>query len=173
MYTEEYDDISCGMDYCSKYGVTDLFDECKEKLLSLTNSNKAFDTGYCYSQKELSCARYLRHKDNDGIEVEINVWVDELCNDLIYDAMWEVLHTEDDVLSDDELDEFYTMILRDTDISDRVEKHLSFPVGTQFEYIMECMDQAETELNQELENMFQELQEYLIEFLKNKESGGK
>jgi hypothetical protein len=89
-------DIEYGM-YASKWGLSDFYEESKAKLVDALNSGEDFDTGWWGCKKEIRYARIVR--EDGKITVEVSAHMDDLWEqtDLIYDALWEERHTEEEL----------------------------------------------------------------------------
>ena len=152
-------DISEGRDYCSNWGLVDLYEECEKNLRELLDLGKDFCTEWCGSKKELLSARYRRIGNTFTVQVE--AWMDDLWDgdDLVYDAIDEILHDEeayplslsakeklravenaDDPAFIDEVKE----IACDASVEDRVTVTKSFPsVDAHYDTVMDVVSELE------------------------------
>lgn len=89
-------DICYGYD-AAHWGLTDLYEESKQKLKDALASGEDFDTGWWGCKKEIRYARICR--ENGKITVQVSCHMDDLWEEdsLIYDALWEERHTEEEL----------------------------------------------------------------------------
>ena len=113
-------DICYGM-YASHWGLTDFYKESEQKLKDALASDEDFDTGWWGCKKEIRYARIVR--EDGKITVEVSCHMDDLFDedggnpDLIYDALWEERHTEEelpDEIIDSILDEAMELQIDDS-----------------------------------------------------------
>ena len=92
-------DICCG-EYASKYALTDWYEGSEEILREAMASGDDFDTGWFGCRKEIRYARIVR--ENGLYTVEVSSHCDDLWDgdDLIYDALWEVSKSEEELPDD-------------------------------------------------------------------------
>lgn len=146
-------DISYG-EYASKWGLTDLYDESKAKLEALLESGEDFETDWCGCKKEIRYAKYTR--DGENFIVEVVCHMDDLQDDLIYDAVWKVFG-EEKALDNETMDEIYSAAYWG-EISDST--HLSERINAEeatLEKVMEVTGKLEGEAEEENERMFDAL----------------
>lgn len=107
-------DICYGL-YAAKWGLTDFYEESERKLRDALNSGEDFDTGWWGCRKEIRYARIVRK--NGEICVSVSCHMDDLYeeDDLIYDALWEERHTEE------ELPDYLIDLIRDAAIDEGLE----------------------------------------------------
>ena len=170
-------DIADGGVYCSKWGLTDLYDECEKNLRQLIDSQDDFMTEWCGSKKELLSVQYGRI--DGSFDVWVRAWMDDLWDsyDLICDAVYEVLHDdekyqlplsvqeklkryiEDNI--DEEAEAFFENIREnawEVDITDSVCHSVSFnPKGITYEKVMEAVEKLEDEAMAHLHRMYEVL----------------
>ena len=109
-------DIECGM-YASHCGLTDFYEQSKQKLMDALNSGEDFDTGWFGCKNEINYARICR--EGGRITVQVSAHMDDLYEGdaLIYDALWEERHTEEelpDEIIDSILDEAMELQIDDS-----------------------------------------------------------
>ena len=170
-------DIADGHEYCSKWGLTDLYDECEKNLRQLIDSQDDFVTEWCGSKNELLSAQYGRI--DGSFDVWVRAWMDDLWDsyDLISDAIYEVLHddekyslplsvqeklkrySEDNI--DEEAEEFFENVRQyawEADITDSVCHSVSFnPKGITYEKVMEAVEKLEDEAMAHLHRIYEVL----------------
>lgn len=105
----------CYGEYASKWSLTDFYEESERKLKDALASGEDFDTGCWGCKKEIRYARIVREGEN--VRVTVSCHMDDLWDGdgLIYDALWEECHTEEE-LPDEIIDS-----IRDTSIEDGIE----------------------------------------------------
>lgn len=113
--------------------MTDFYPEAEQKLKDALASCEDFDTGWWGCKKEINYARVRR--EDGAIIVEVSAHMDDLydyCSspDLIYDALWEECHTEEE-LPDDIIDSIIFAAINDgiddhTDICDALDSDATF-----------------------------------------------
>lgn len=93
-------DICCGGEYASKWALTDWYEESEKILREAIESGEDFDTGYFGCRKEIRYGRIRR--ENGVISVEVSAHMDDLYDggELIYDALWEVSKSEEELPDD-------------------------------------------------------------------------
>lgn len=103
----------------SKWGLTDLYEDASAELQKLLNAEGDFDTGWLDCKKECRTARYTRV--GDKIRIEVSECIDSLWESdaLIYDALWDVAKTED------ELPEDIIESIREAALDSRIEDALT------------------------------------------------
>ena len=133
----------CSGEYASKWGLTDFYEESEQKLKDALTSGEDFDTGWFGCKKEINYARICR--ENDRVTVEVSAHMDDLWDGdaLIYDALWEERHTEEE-LPDRIIDS-----IRDAAIDDGLDDHTditdALPADATFEQIVELIGKLEVE----------------------------
>ena len=140
-------DICYGF-YAAKWSLTDFYDESEQKLKDALASGEDFDTGWWGCSKEIRYARIVR--DEDGITVEVSCHMDDLFdgNDLIYDALWEECHTEEE-LPDEIIDSIRDAAIDEgIDDNTRMSAHLLYYAS--FDQIKETIHRLENRA--EIEN---------------------
>lgn len=135
-------DIEYGM-YASKWGLSDFYEESKAKLMDALNSGEDFDTGWWGCKKEINYARICR--ENGRITVEVTAHMDDLYDgdDLIYDALWEECHTEEE-LPDDIITSITDEAI-DCGINDCAEEQGTLPADASIDDIICKLDKLETD----------------------------
>lgn len=90
-------DICCGGAYASSWGLTDFYEACEKALKDALESGEDFDTGWFGCKKEIHYARYVKRDGN--FEITVTAHMDDLYeeDDLIYDALWEVAKSEEEL----------------------------------------------------------------------------
>lgn len=138
--------------YAAKYGVSDFYDEAEQKLREAIASGEDFDTGWFGARKEINYARIVR--ENGAYTITVSAHMDDLWegDDLIYDALWEVAHSED------ELPEDIIYSIRDAafdcGIDDKSECEDVLPADAQFKDIARCLDKLEFEAIKNNDDMY-------------------
>ena len=142
--------------YCSHWGLTDLYAECEEKLRDLLQSGEEFITDWCGSKKEIISARYSRL--NGVITVEVCQSIDGLweSEDLIYDAVWEKLHTEELELPEEIIDS-----IRDASIDEGIDDNITLseelPSDASYDDVMAAVGRLENSTDEALSAWYKEL----------------
>ena len=159
--------------YASKWGLTDFYDGNDDVLRKAVESGEDFDTGEFGCKKEIRYARV--HRERGEFEVEVTAHMDDLWDDgyLIYDALWTVAKSEDE-LPEDIIDS-----IRDAAIDSGVDDHtycnrylpLDATYGTVVETISELEDEAE-QTNEELYRILCEIVKDHVEFMKEQKAKG-
>lgn len=163
-------DICYGM-YASKWGLTDFYEESEQKLKDALASGEEFDTGWFGCKKEIRYARIMR--DDEDITVEVSCHMDDLyeSDDLIYDALWEECHTEEE-LPDDIIDSIRDAAC-DSNLNDESCVEETLPQDASYEDICECLsrleDEAERE-NTEMYNILRAIVKAHVEYMKGEQT---
>ena len=135
--------------YASHWGLTDFYEKSKATLMNALNGGEDFDTGWFGCKKEIRYARICREAGKITVEVSANMdnLYDEDGPDLVYDALWEEFHIEEDLpeeILDGIIEEACDVGVDDKSI---VSETLS-AAGTgaeQFDAIVEAMGRLEGE----------------------------
>lgn len=148
-------DITYG-EYASKWGLTDFYDESAEKLKSALASGEDFNTGWFGCKKEINYAKYV--KCGNYFEISVSAHIDDMyeSDDLIYDALWEVAKSEEE-LSEDIIDSIRDCAMWDG-ITDYTELSETIPVAdATFEKVVEITDRLESQAMEHNHEMFKQL----------------
>lgn len=154
-------------EYVAKWGLTDLYEDAESILRGVIDSKAPFETGWIGCRKEI---RYMNiQRDEDGIHIFVSAHMDDLTdsNDLIYDALWEVMHEEID-LDDDIIDEIrecadFWGVTDQTVTESHLDSDASFD-----EVLLEIAD-LESEAETDNERMFKLLCRIVKEVLEEKD----
>ena len=143
-------------EYASQWGLTDFYEESEEKLKDVLKSGEDFDTGWFGCKKEIRYARYVR--EGDEFTIEVSAHMDDLWegDDLIYDALWEVNKSEEE-LSDEIIDSIRELAfeggVEDVSYGDAV----ILSEEATFERIVEVTDDLEKYVENNNQEMFNRL----------------
>ena len=153
-------------DYCSKWGLTDLYEDCEKNLRDLLKTGIDFRTEWCGSKKELLSARYRR--EDGKVWVDVNEWMDDLWDDesLIYDAVWERLHTEDIEIPDDGI-AFIRQIAIEMGIDDTIVISEELGVDATYEDCMAAVERLEDKTDEQLTAWYEELCNIVEDYVRN------
>lgn len=166
-------DLEEGSAYASKWGLTDFYDGNDDVLRKAIESGEDFDTGWFGCKKEIRYARV--HREHGELEVEVNAGMDDLWDggDLIYDALWTVAKSEDE-LPEDIIDS-----IRDAAIDSGVDDHTYcnryLPADASYETVVDTISELENEAEQTNEELYRILCEIVkdhVEFMKEREARG-
>lgn len=141
-------------DYAAQWGLTDFYSECEDLLRSAVESCKDFETDWgC--KKEIRYASVVR--DGGCVVVTVTSHMDDLYEDgdLIYDALWERLHIEDEI--PEEMFERIRDFAIDCGIEDQSEAAFALPRSATFEDICEAIEKLEDYTEASNTAMFNEL----------------
>ena len=148
-------DISYG-EYASKWGIADFYEESAEKLKSAIESGEDFDTGWFGCKKEIRYAHIERCEDDFTIEVSAHMddlWESE---DLIYDALWHVSKSEEE-LPEEIIDSIRDACI-DCEIDDNTTLSETIPSAeATFEKVVEILVELESMTEKNNEDMFKRL----------------
>ena len=159
--------------YASHWGLTDFYEESNAKLVNVLNSGEDFDTGWFGCKKEINYARICR--DGDTLIVQVSAHMDDLWeeDDLIYDALWEECHTEE------ELPECILESIRDeaidVGIDERSEAEETLPADASFEDILAVIERLEGEAMNSNTEMYKQLRAIVkahYEYMKGEKING-
>ena len=147
--------------YAAKYGVSDFYDDAAEKLREALESGEDFDTKWFGAHKEINYARV--HRQYGELEVEVSAHMDDLFDepDLIYDALWEVARSEDE-LPEDIIDSIIDTAI-DCEIDDKTECNVFLPVNASYEDVCKALDECETSAMETNHEMYERLKEIVKE----------
>ena len=132
-------DISCGS-YGAKWGLTDFYDDSKEKLISALESGEDFKVEYgC--KKEIRYASIAR--EGNKIEVSVTACMDDLYEqpDLIYDALFDALGVEEE-LTDEQIEDIRSYAA-DMWISEETTQTQTIPASSTLEEICKAIEELE------------------------------
>lgn len=165
-------DICYGM-YASKWGLTDFYEESEQKLKDALASGEEFDTGWWGCKKEIRYARIVR--DHEDVTVEVSCHMDDLweADDLIYDALWEECHTEEE-LPDEIIDSIRDAAI-DDGIEDSTEMSDTLPRDASFDDIVAKIDRLEEWCESKNTEMYGELRAIVkahYEYMKGEKING-
>lgn len=147
-------DISCG-DYAAKWGVSDFYEDSEKLLREALDSGEDFTTEWWGCRKEIRYAALT--KEGGKITIQVICHTDDLydSDDLIYDALWARLDTEE------ELPEEIIDNIRDTAIGDGLDDFTvvwaELPASATFEEICAKLEELETDAEKENEETFNRL----------------
>ena len=159
--------------YASKWGLTDFYDGNDDVLRKAIESGEDFDTGEFGCKKEIRYARV--HRERGELEVEVTAYMDDLWDegDLIYDALWTVAK------SSDELPEDIIDSIRDAAIDSGVDDHTYcnryLPLDASYETVVDTISELEDEAEQTNEELYRVLcgiVEDHVKFMKEREAKG-
>ena len=153
--------------YASKWGVSDFYAEAEETLSKALASKEDFDTGWFGCKKEIHSARITR--ENGETKVQVECEMDDLWEegDLIYDALWEVAQTEEQ-LPDDVIDSIIDAAC-DEQLDDKTVTSIVLPADTPFFKIVATLDALEEEADTNNKAMYKRLCEIVkahLEYMK-------
>jgi len=150
----KYIEISAGK-YASKWGLTDWYPEAEEKLRAALAQEDNFQTEWFGCKKEIRYARISR--EGDTILVEVSAHMDDLWeeDDLIYDALWETCHVEEE-LQEEIIDSIRDAMI-DEGIDDHTELSEEIPATSTFEEITETIGKLEDEAEKNNRIMYKDL----------------
>lgn len=137
----KYVDICYG-EYAAKWGLTDFYPESEAKLREAIDSGEDFDT-YYGCKKEIRYCRITR--DDERVIVSVEACMDDLyeSDELIYDALWARLHTEEEL--PEETIEAIQNHCYDLSLCDRGEAVAILPREATFEEITNAISSGESE----------------------------
>lgn len=159
--------------YASKWELTDFYDGVGDVLRNAIESGEDFDTGDFGCKEEIRYARV--HRERGEFEVEVTAHMDDLWDDgdLIYDALWTVAK------SGDELPEDIIDSIRDAAIDSGVDDHTYcnryLPLDATYETVVETISELEDEAEQTNEELYRILCEIVkdhVEFMKEQKAKG-
>lgn len=159
--------------YASKWGLTDFYEGNDDFLRKAIESDEDFDTGWIGCKKEIRYARV--HRERGEFEVEVTAHMDDLWDDgdLIYDALWTVAK------SGDELPEDIIDSIRDAAIDSGVDDHTYcnryLPLNASYETVVDTIGELENEAEQTNEELYRILCEIVkdhVEFMKEQKAKG-
>lgn len=166
-------DLEEGSAYASKWGLTDFYEGVGDVLCKAIESGEDFDTGEFGCKKEIRYARV--HREHGELEVEVTAYMDDLWDEssLIYDALWHVAKSEEE-LPEDIIDS-----IRDAAIDSGVDDHTYcnryLPADATYETVVETIGELEDEAEQTNAELFRILCEIVkdhLEFMKEREEKG-
>ena len=142
--------------YASKWSIADFYEESEEKLKNALESGEDFDTGWFGCKKEIRYASIERCGEN--FRIKVIAQLDDLwdSDDLIYDALWTVAKSEE------ELPEEIIDSIRDACLYDCLEDYSTCSktipsAEATFERVVEIMEELENEVEKNNEKMFNRL----------------
>ena len=160
----------CRGEYASKWSLTDWYEESEQLLREALDSGEDFDTGWFGCRKEIRYARICR--EDGQITVEVSSHMDDLFDgdDLIYDALWEVSESEEE-LPDDIIDSIRETAL-DCGIDDSADETETLPDTATFEEISELIGKLEVITEAQVNDGYRRLCEIVkahVEYMKTPE----
>lgn len=149
--------------YAAKWGLSDFYPEAEARLREVLASGEDFYTSWgC--KKEIRYANL--HRDHGSLFLEVQAYMDDLyeSDDLIYDALWQRCHTEE------ELPEDIIQSIRDAAVDcwldDNTEACATLPADATFEDICSKLEALEDEAEKGNEGMFEELMDIVEDHVK-------
>lgn len=171
-------DISYG-EYASKWCLTDFYPISEDRLRHALESGEDFDTGWFGCKKEIRYARYVREGDDFTVEVSSHMGYLYESDDLIYDALWDVIQSEyvlpcDAIKSEEELPEDILESIRDAAIDNQLDDYTTLsktiPASTAtFDEIVKITDDLENQTEESNKAMFKELCEIVSDHCAKRE----
>lgn len=153
--------------YASKWGISDFYEEAEKSLRDVLNSGEDFRTDWFGCKKEIHYAQITR--EAGIITVSVSCHMDDLWDgdDLIYDALWEVTKSEN------ELPEEIIDSIRDAAMDDNVEDSSTWtevlPPSASFDDVVKALDKCEANAGAENTGMYKRLCEIVydhVEYMK-------
>lgn len=141
-------------EYASKWSLTDFYPEAAHNLRLALISGEDFTTDFgC--KKEIRYARYTR--DDKCFTVHVSCVMDDLweSDDLIYDALWETCHVEEE-LPEDIIDSIRDAAI-DMQVNDGTDLTRVLPREASFDEIVKLTEQLESEAEENNKHMYEEL----------------
>ena len=157
-------DICYGF-YASHLGLTDFYEESKQKLKEALASGEDFDTGWWGCKKEIRYARIRR--ESGKITVQVSCHMDDLWEEdaLIYDALSEECNIEDE-LPDEIIDSIRSEAI-EVGIDSETETSETFPAcddnDANFNTIMETIERLEAKCEAENDDMYKRLRDIVAD----------
>lgn len=146
-------DIAYG-EYAAKWGISDFYEDSEAKLREALASGEDFTT-------EWGCKKEIRYatltKEGDTISLLVSCHMDDLyeSDDLIYDALWDRLRTEEEL--PEELIDSIREIAADDWMHDYAEASAELPASASFEKICDKLDELTDEAEKENDDTFKHL----------------
>lgn len=127
----------------AKWGLTDFYEAPEKELRDAIESGEDFTTGWYECKEEIRGAEITRV--NGQIHITVSASMDELYDGdaLIYDALWETFHNEEELPS--EIIESIRDAAIDEGLDDHHEACASLPGDSTWEEIMAEVERLETE----------------------------
>ena len=156
--------------YASKWCISDFYEEAENALRSALESGEDFETDWFGCKKEINYGQITR--EDGKITVSVCCYMDDLweSEDLIYDALWET------VKSEDELPEEIIDSIRDSAIDERVDDSSTWtevlPSSASFDDVVKALDKCEANADAENTGMYKRLCEIVydhVEYMKEQD----
>ena len=159
--------------YASKWGLTDFYEGNDDVLRKAIESGEDFDTGEFGCKKEIRYARV--HRERGEFEVEVTAYMDDLWDDgdLIYDALWTVAKSQEE-LPEDIIDSIREAAI-DSGVDDHTYCNRYLPADATYETVVETIGELENEAEQTNEELYRILcgiVEEHLKFTKEREAKG-
>ena len=156
-------DIARGFD-CSRWGLTDLYEDSEKDLRELLKSGYDFITEWCSCKKEPLSARYRR--EDGRVWVDVTQWMDSLWEDgdLIYDAVWERFHREDIEIPDEGID-YIRQIAIECGIDEGTTISEDLGSGAFFADVMDAVERCQNATDKELTDMYERLCDIVADYV--------
>lgn len=153
--------------YASKWGISDFYEEAEKSLRDVLNSGEDFETDWFGCKKEIHYAQITREAGK--ITVSVSCHMDDLWDgdDLIYDALWEVTKSENE-LPEEIVDSIRDAAI-DEQIDDRYTESVLLPASASFEDVVKALDSCEALANRNNTGMYKRLCEIVrehVEYIK-------
>lgn len=154
-------------EYASKWSISDFYEEAEQSLRDALESGEDFETDWFGCKKEINYAQIIREDGNITVSVTCNM--DDLWDedDLIYDALWEMTKSED------ELPEEIIDSIRDAAIDERIDDHstvsATLPSSASFDDVVKALDKCEANADAENTGRYKRLCEIVydhVEYMK-------
>lgn len=141
--------------YASHWGLSDFYDDSKERLIEALASEGEFTTGWFGCKKEIEYGKIERL----GWKLIVNVacHMDDLfdSDDLIYDALWTVSGREFE-LPEDVIEEIRDWAI-DCGIDDCTVLFEELQPDASFDDVVSCLDRLSAKANANNDRMYREL----------------
>lgn len=150
-------------EYVSKWWLTDFYPEYEEILRNAIESGEDFDTGWVGCKKEI---RYMRlSRENGKLSIEVSEHTDDMWDedDLIYDAVWKVTGSEDEI-PEDKLDAIRDVAIY-SDVDDHADVSAEYSNPLTFDEVVEIIDEMESDVSDATSRMFEELCDIVADVL--------
>lgn len=143
--------------YASCWGLTDFYPKAEENLKSAIEQTDDFSTEWFGCKKEIRCAKYQRY--GNAFIINVTAHMDDLWDgdDLIYDALWDVTKSEEE-LPQEIIDSIRFAIADEAWIDDSTTISETIPSSeATFERVVEITEQLESEAEENNAKMFSEI----------------
>lgn len=160
----------CHGAYASKYALTDWYEESEKILREAIESGEDFDTGYFGCRKEIRYGRIRR--ENGVITVEVSAAMDDLYDgsELIYDALWDVSNSEEEL--PDDIIESIRDTAADCGINDSAMEWEDLPADATFadvDHLISVLEDSVESQNEENYSRLCEIVKEHVEYMKTPE----